>query len=176
MIDTTHEDSLSVEACCVDHSLLSCTQGKKVDTHLYIPKAEAEIFNPYNKSVSPYDQKCLQNITEKERVAGIELTNVCKKMLDVKSDVLHELQSNFNIPLLTISDRFNHSGLLTNENDGEVEIYFPNGDYFWGYIRDGMKEGPASVVLQSGETLEGNFERDKLEGLVVETLSSALRP
>ena len=34
-----------------------------------------------------------------------------------------------------------------------------------------MKEGPASVVLQSGETLEGNFESDKLEGLVVETLS-----
>ena len=54
---------------------------------------------------------------------------------------------------------------------GEVEIYYDNGDYFWGVCVHGVREGPATVTLSNGDTLEGNFSTDLLEGFVVETLS-----
>ena len=57
------------------------------------------------------------------------------------------------------------------EAHGEVEIYYDNGDYFWGVCVHGVREGPATVTLRNGDTLEGNFSNDLLEGFVVETLS-----
>ena len=55
---------------------------------------------------------------------------------------------------------------------GEVEIYYDNGDYFWGLCEHGVREGPATVTFENGDSLEGNFSNDLLEGFVVETLSS----
>lgn len=52
-----------------------------------------------------------------------------------------------------------------------MEIYYDNGDYFWGVCVHGVREGPATVTLRNGDTLEGNFSNDLLEGFVVETLS-----
>ena len=37
----------------------------------------------------------------------------------------------------------------------QVEIYYSNGDYFWGDCVHGVKEGSASVVLSNGDNLMG---------------------
>lgn len=37
----------------------------------------------------------------------------------------------------------------------QVEIYYANGDYFWGDCVHGVKEGLASVVLANGDNLMG---------------------
>jgi len=51
-----------------------------------------------------------------------------------------------------------------------VEIYYSNGDYFWGDCVHGVKEGSASVVLSNGDNLMGRFLDGRLEGLVTETI------
>ena len=39
----------------------------------------------------------------------------------------------------------------------QVEIYYTNGDYFWGDCVHGVKEGLASVVLKNGDNLMGRW-------------------
>ena len=38
-----------------------------------------------------------------------------------------------------------------------MEIYYTNGDYFWGDCVHGVKEGLASVVLKNGDNLMGRW-------------------
>ena len=54
--------------------------------------------------------------------------------------------------------------------DGEVEIFYKNGDYFWGWYKDGVREGEGSLVLASGDHFLGRYSRGKLHGLVTETI------
>ena len=42
-----------------------------------------------------------------------------------------------------------------------MEIYYTNGDYFWGDCVHGVKEGLASVVLKNGDNLMGRWTQFK---------------
>ena len=54
--------------------------------------------------------------------------------------------------------------------DGEVEIFYENGDYFWGWYSHGVREGEGSLVENSGDHYLGKYSRGKLHGLVTETV------
>ena len=57
--------------------------------------------------------------------------------------------------------------------EGEVEIFYQNGDYFWGRYSGGVREGPASLVTRAGDHYLGTYSRGQLDGLVTETLDFA---
>ena len=54
--------------------------------------------------------------------------------------------------------------------DGEVEIFYENGDYFWGWLSRGVREGEGSLVKNSGDHYLGKYRKGKLQGLVTETV------
>lgn len=52
----------------------------------------------------------------------------------------------------------------------EVEIYYENGDYFWGDLEAGQRAGLASLVLGNGDSFMGRFKDNQLDGFVQETI------
>ena len=54
--------------------------------------------------------------------------------------------------------------------EGEVEIFYENGDYFWGWYSHGVREGEGSLVENSGDHYLGKYSRGTLHGLVTETV------
>ena len=138
-------------------------------------------YNPYESHISPYDTMPFVEMTKNEKLTGLLLEKWKEKLLNCEKCILNELQNGFNIPLLTTSDQFDHRDLPENciiyHNEdkhflnGEAEIFYTNGDYFWGSICDGVKSGAASIVKMNGDMIDGHFVDDKLEGLVVENVT-----
>ena len=58
-----------------------------------------------------------------------------------------------------------------NRFHGEAEIYYENGDYYWGDLEHGSREGMASLVFKNGDSLMGRFKDNQLQGFVQETIS-----
>ena len=54
--------------------------------------------------------------------------------------------------------------------EGEVEIFYENGDYFWGWYSQGVREGQGSLVKNSGDHYLGKYINGRLQGLVTETV------
>ena len=103
---------------------------------------------------SPYSSKPLPELSEAELSAARELREWLVQISDPKSSVIKRLfeaechndydddikvnqydESETHI-LKVIGER-NVQGRL----DGECEIFYKNGDYFWGHFVDGIKQG-----------------------------------
>jgi len=147
----------------------------------------------------PYDPTPLACFNSVEMEVGQRCRDWVTKITDPASRVVHELQEQFGKMLPDLPEEHLASSpsqgakevspgakevkkgekvlQLVGERDsqgrphGEVEIYYANGDYFWGDCVHGVKEGLASVVLANGDNLMGRFRNGRLEGLVTETLS-----
>jgi len=133
----------------------------------------------------PYDPTPLACFSTIE----LEVRQRCRewvtRITDPASRVVHELQEQYGKMVPDLSEEEYSASKVTEEEKvlqlvgerdskgqphGEVEIYYANGDYFWGDCV-GVKEGLASVVLANGDNLMGRFRNGQLEGLVTETLS-----
>ena len=145
--------------------------------------------------LSPYSSKPLPDLSEAELSAAKELrewlaqisdpkTNVIQKLFDAESyddndeDIIRYDEREKEIHKI-IGER-NAQGRL----DGECEIFYKNGDYFWGHFVDGIKHGnkdqvspnpltecvagEASVVLGNGDHTLGHYEGGRLHGVVRE--------
>jgi len=137
----------------------------------------------------PYDPTPLADFTSVELEVGERCREWVTRITDPASRVVHELQEEYGKVLPDFIEerqatKEQQAGLddqqvlqLVGERDskgrphGEVEIYYTNGDYFWGDCVHGVKEGLASVVLKNGDNLMGRFRNGLLEGFVTETLS-----
>ena len=57
--------------------------------------------------------------------------------------------------------------------EGEVELFYDNGDYFWGWYSHGVRQGEGSLVSRAGDHYLGHYTAGKLDGLVTETIDFA---
>ena len=100
--------------------------------------------------------------------------------MDPNSNIVKELQESFGDTLpaceMIVGDEIPADRIVgakdeSGKQHGETEIYYKNGDHFWGDYRHGLKEGMASVVLKNGDNFIGRFKDNHLDGFVVETVS-----
>jgi len=130
----------------------------------------------------PRDSRPVRPFDKKE----LEIAGVCREWVEritnQNDKIVRELQEDYGklLPRVIIkygsSKEENKILRVVGDTDkegrphGEVEIYYTNGDYFWGDCVHGVKEGLASLVLTNGDSLLGRFKAGRLEGLVTETL------
>ena len=102
---------------------------------------------------SSYSSKPLPELSEAELSAARELREWLVQISDPKTTVIKRLfeaeSENDNDDtvkydecekeILKVIGERNVQGRL----DGECEIFFKNGDYFWGHFVDGIKQGTA---------------------------------
>ena len=154
-------------------------------------------------NTSPYSSKPLPELSEAEISAARQLSEWLAQIGDPKTNVIHKLHdtesddhdANHNITnddtecdneVLRVIGERNKQGRL----DGECEVFYKNGDYFWGHFVDGTKHGnsdikliyvtllinsgEASVVRANGDHLLGHYEGGRLRGVVREELEGGL--
>ena len=105
---------------------------------------------------SSYSSKPLPELSEAELSAARELrewlvqisdpkTTVIKRQFEVESENNYDDDNKVNRydecekEILKVIGERNIQGKL----DGECEIFYKNGDYFWGHFVDGIKQGTA---------------------------------
>ena len=129
---------------------------------------------------SPYCDSPLPSYSSEELETSLYLRNWVSRMLDSASNIVKELQEDFAADLAECDDRYesdNPATRIVGETDddgelhGETEVYYENGDYFWGDYHHGVREGMANLVLKNGDTFMGRFRNNRLEGFVVETIT-----
>ena len=132
----------------------------------------------------PYSSEELEDFTEEELEAANSISTWLRRITDPEINIVEILQDqhHHDLPqplqqvecedqgeILKVIGERDEEGLL----DGEVEMFYKNGDYFWGGYRHGVREGAASLVTSSGDHFLGTFSRGLLDGLVTETLDFA---
>jgi len=129
---------------------------------------------------SPYSSVPLPDFNDEEQKTAKYLIDWKKALMDPNRNIVRELQEEFgdNLPECEHAEDKERSivTLLGEKDDngnihGEAEIYYDNGDYFWGDFNHGVKEGQASVVLKNGDNYVGTFTNGYLDGFVTETVA-----
>ena len=132
------------------------------------------------KDNSAYSSALVERFSSEELRVGEIFRDWTKDILDPDSNIVKRLQDQFgkDLPQCTVKTEEEHGKIVNviGERDddgnihGEAEIFYENGDYFWGDFIHGVKEGSASIVLKNEDNYMGVFRNNKLEGFVTETI------
>jgi len=132
----------------------------------------------------PYSTIQVEDFSNEELEVSKNFAEWTKQIMDPTSNIVKELQKEFceylpkfnafannakteNHKIVTLIGGKDEAGNI----HGEAEIYYDNGDYFWGDFNHGAKEGPASIVLKNGDNYMGEFKNNQLEGFVTEHIA-----
>jgi len=146
-----------------------------------LTKRVPSIHQPYyTDDEDPYSQREVAPFSASELELAGQLKNWVNLITSTSTSPVKDLQGRYEslLPPCKVEPQpelaIRH---VTGERDtnhelhGEVEIDYVNGDYFWGDMEHGVKEGMASVVLKNGDNYMGRFKNNQLDGFVQETLT-----
>ena len=131
----------------------------------------------------PYSSDEWEEISEEELAVSASISEWLREVTDHRTDIVERMQEKHKhllpscfapsqlagseeVDILKVIGQTDAAGNL----DGEVEIFYKNGDYFWGWYSHGVREGEGSLVENSGDHYLGKYRRGRLHGLVTETV------
>jgi len=155
--------------------------GKSSDSNIGKKgKSISEGFSITENDASPYSSLRPQDFSDDELKVAEIFEEWKEEIMNPGSDIVKNLQEEFgeHLPMCKVEadEEANKIVSLIGERDeegnihGEAEIYYDNGDYFWGDFNHGVKEGSASVVLKNGDNYMGVFKDNQLDGFVTESI------
>ena len=150
------------------------------DVSAKVKKSFSDDFSMLVKDESPYSTRKIEEFSKSELEVSESFAEWKKEIMDPSSNIVKKLQDQFGEELpkckVKADDEPSNIVSLIGERDedgnihGEAEIYYDNGDYFWGDFNHGVKEGQASVVLKNGDNYMGVFKENQLDGFVTESI------
>ena len=136
--------------------------GKSSDSSsAKVKKSISDDFSIMATYDGPYSTRKVEEFSKSELEVSESFAEWKKEIIDPSSNIVKKLQDQFEeeLPKCKAKADEEPSNIvsLIGERDedgnihGEAEIYYDNGDYFWGDFNHGVKEGQASVVLKNGD-------------------------
>lgn len=134
----------------------------------------------------PYSSEELEDFEAEELVVSRSISRWLAEVADTETNIVQTLQEEYQHLLPSCcpdqaaqTEDQGPAWKVIGERDdvgrleGEVELFYDNGDYFWGWYSHGVRQGEGSLVSRAGDHYLGHYTAGKLDGLVTETIDFA---